>query len=117
MQAVYLIKNNKSEKIYIGTTSNIRRRFRDHNLGHQKATQSKEKGSWKLIYLEIFSSRKDAFNRERKLKHHGSAKKELLKRIENSLKTKSEAGHSKRLRATVYQKHRFLLTRKGMYRN
>jgi len=51
---------------------------------NQKSTR-RINGKWNIAYVEIFKSKIDADNREYRLKHHGRAKQELLKRIKNSL--------------------------------
>ncbi|TSD03241.1 MAG: hypothetical protein Athens071416_302 [Parcubacteria group bacterium Athens0714_16] len=52
-------------------------------------------GKWIIIYLEIFRNKKDAQERENKLKQHGGGKKELLKRLRYSLlEPKIGAGRS-----------------------
>jgi len=55
-----------------------------HNSGATTSTMRKN-GQWEIIYLEIFRAKEDAIKREYRLKHHGRAKQELLKRIKNSL--------------------------------
>lgn len=82
---VYLLQNNVSKEIYIGSTNDIKRRLIEHNRGGKKFTTRKE-GIWKLIYTEIYKSTVDAKLRESKLKNHGSGKHELLKRLKNSLR-------------------------------
>ncbi len=84
MYYVYLLQNDVSREIYIGFTCNIKQRLTEHNNGGKKFTTRKD-GIWKLAYTEIYRSEKDARLRESKLKHHGSGKHELLKRLENSL--------------------------------
>ncbi len=81
---VYVIQNDVSKEIYIGFTHNIQQRVNTHNTKGNKSTLRKS-GEWKLIYTEIYRSEKDARDRERKLKNHGSGKHELLKRLEKSL--------------------------------
>ncbi len=83
MQIVYIIQNNNSKETYIGTTSNLKSRLKNHNSGGNKSTKRKN-GKWILIYAEAFKSKEDAIIREDKLKHHGSAKRALYNRIENS---------------------------------
>lgn len=83
---VYLLKNTVTKEIYIGSTGDIKRRLMEHNGGGKKFTTRKE-GAWELIYTEIYKSPTDAKLRESKLKHHGSGKHELLKRLKNSLGT------------------------------
>lgn len=81
---VYLLQNDVTGEIYIGSTGDIKRRIREHNRGGKKFTTRKE-GVWKLIYTEIYKSTADAKLRESKLKNHGSGKHELFKRLTHSL--------------------------------
>ena len=83
MQIVYIIQNDFSKEIYIGTTSNLENRLKNHNSGGNKSTK-RMNGKWVLIYAEAFRIKEDAIIREDKLKHHGSAKKALYNRIKNS---------------------------------
>jgi len=83
---VYLLRNDVTGEIYIGSTGDIKRRINEHNKGGKKFTTRKE-GVWELIYTEIYKSSADAKLRESKLKKHGSGKHELLKRLKNSLGT------------------------------
>jgi putative endonuclease len=78
---VYLLQNETTKEIYIGRTKDLKRRLKEHNRGRSKFT--KRKGKWKLIYVEAYSNEKDAVRREKRLKYHGRAKQELLKRIKN----------------------------------
>jgi len=82
MYYVYILKiissnQNRSKKLYIGSTDDLRRRIKEHQ---------KKKWSFVLIYYEAFLSEKDAREREKRLKHFGKAYQELKKRIENSIK-------------------------------
>ena len=80
---IYLLKSLKTQKIYIGYTNNLRRRFEQHNNGENKSTKFQK--PWKLIYYEAFLSKSDAMTREKKLKHHARGLIELKKRIISSL--------------------------------
>lgn len=84
MHAVYVIQNDVSKEMYIGSTSDLKARLVDHNAGGKKATTRKD-GSWHYIYVELFRSKDDALERERKLKAHGSAKQKLKLRLRKSL--------------------------------
>lgn len=84
MWIVYLIKHNYTKQIYIGFTSNLKLRLSAHNSGQNKSTK-RLLGKWILIYAEIYRSKKDAQERERKLKQYGQSKQRLLKRISESL--------------------------------
>ncbi len=81
---VYLLQNDISRETYIGFTSNIKQRIVTHNNAGKKFT-TKNNGTWKLIYAEIYKSEKDARERESKLKKHGSGKHELFKRLGDTL--------------------------------
>ena len=85
MYTVYLLKHLITNQIYIGKTNNLKRRLDEHNSGGQTATKRKS-GTWILVYAEAYRKKSDADNRECKLKNHGRAKQELLKRADESLK-------------------------------
>ncbi len=84
MWSVYIIQHTATKQIYIGFTSDLKNRLIYHNSGKQYSTKRKN-GEWKYIYIEVYRSKKDAQNRERKLKYYGSSKQKLLKRIKNSM--------------------------------
>ena len=80
---VYVLKSKKDGKCYIGSTNDLRKRFKDHNSG--KVLSTKERYPLTLIYYEAFRSEKDARKREQKLKNYGQGITNLYKRISNSL--------------------------------
>ena len=84
MYAVYVIQHDPSKEIYIGYTANLKARLANHNGGKSLYTKRVD-GSWRYAYVELYRNASDARTRERKLKHHGSGKHELLKRIRRSL--------------------------------
>ena len=59
---VYILQSQKNNSLYIGYTSNLKKRFREHNLGESKAT--KPFIPYKLIFYEAFLNKVDAKNRE-----------------------------------------------------
>ena len=63
---VYVLYSDTYNRLYIGYTSNLRRRFQEHNQGKSKAT--KPFSPYKLIFYEAFTDRKDAKDREVYLK-------------------------------------------------
>ena len=81
---VYLIQNDVTGELYIGSTSNTSKRLKEHNAKGKKYTTRRD-GTWKYVYLELFRSKDDALTREKRLKSHASGKVELLKRLQNSL--------------------------------
>ncbi|MBU4209897.1 GIY-YIG nuclease family protein [Patescibacteria group bacterium] len=70
---VYVIKNKKTDKIYIGQTNNLKNRLKRHN-GHLKnkvtSYTSKNKGEWQLVYKEEYDTRKKAIKSEKQLKSY-----------------------------------------------
>ena len=83
MYYVYVIKSKNKNWIYIGFTSNLRKRFHEHNLGKVKVTKSRK--PFFLVYYETYRSKKDAITREIELKKKSQQKEFLKKRIKNSL--------------------------------
>ena len=79
MYYVYILVNKNKNKRYIGYTSNLRRRLKEHVKG--KSYWSKRLENTELYYYEAYSTELLAKDREKKLKQRGSAKKALLKRI------------------------------------
>lgn len=66
MYYVYVLKSLEDSSLYIGYTSDLKKRFREHNKGFSKATRYKR--PYKLIFYEAFLSRIDAKHREIYLK-------------------------------------------------
>ncbi|MEK7528119.1 MAG: GIY-YIG nuclease family protein [Patescibacteria group bacterium] len=62
----YVLKSVKDGELYIGYTSNLKRRILRHNKGHNIAT--KPHVPYKLIHFEGFLNRIDAKKREVYLK-------------------------------------------------
>ena len=85
MYYVYVLKSlrYKNIKIYIGFTSNLRKRLKEHNDGKNKSTRYGI--PWKLVYYEAFYCQEEAKRREEKLKYHGQAKRHLKERIAQSI--------------------------------
>lgn len=59
---VYVLLSEKDRLFYIGFTTNIHARIRNHNLGGTKSTAKRM--PLRLIYCEFFISKKDAMRRE-----------------------------------------------------
>lgn len=86
MYFVYVIQNTETKETYLGFTSDIKRRLKEHNsyCYSSKAYSHRKNGSWELVYAELFRSKKDAVRREMKLKKNRRGKQELFKRLEQS---------------------------------
>jgi len=81
MAYVYIIKSEKDGDNYIGSTNDLRKRFKLHNEGRVPST--KDRVPFKLVYYEAYSSEKDARKRESNLKLRSRAFAQLKKRIGN----------------------------------
>jgi len=80
---LYVLKSFVDNKLYIGYTNDLKRRFSEHNSGQN--TSTKPRAPFELVYYEAYKEKKDAVIRERKLKQFKNSYSELKKRIENSL--------------------------------
>jgi len=66
MHYVYVLRSVRDHGFYIGYTSNLRTRLRQHSEGNSFATSYR--GPWKLIYYEAYLEQADALGREKYLK-------------------------------------------------
>ena len=80
---VYVLKSQKWNKPYVGVTSDLRKRFKQHN--NKETTSTRYGIPWKLVYYEAYFDKTDAIKRELQLKKHGSAFGFLKRRIKHSL--------------------------------
>ncbi|MEK7087395.1 MAG: GIY-YIG nuclease family protein [Patescibacteria group bacterium] len=64
---VYILKSQKTKRFYIGYTTNLEIRLKEHNVGMTRST--KPFRPWKIIYFEKFLDKNKAFKREWHLKH------------------------------------------------
>ena len=80
---VYLLENENDKSWYIGMTSNLQQRIKEHQSGKGGRT-TKLKKNWKLIYFEGYLNKLDATGRERFLKS-GSGRKYLKKQLTHFL--------------------------------
>ncbi len=85
---VYLLQSLKDSTYYIGYTSDLRKRFEEHNSGKTKSI--KHKIPLKLVYYEAYLDKTMAIKREFELKHSAYKKEELIKR--NSISVPSSNG-------------------------
>ena len=68
---VYIIFSNSYNIYYNGFTTDPQKRLIQHNNNESRFTAGK--GSWKLVYLEKFTSKKEALVKEKKLKRSNSS--------------------------------------------
>ncbi|MDP2159699.1 MAG: GIY-YIG nuclease family protein [Flavobacterium sp.] len=64
---VYILFSEKHNKTYIGYTSSLIERFKSHNELATKGYTLKFR-PWKVVYLEVYTSKSEAINREKWLK-------------------------------------------------
>lgn len=76
---VYLLRSRKDLKFYIGSTNDLRKRFKDHFEGRVFSTRSRR--PLDLIYYEAYTVESNARKREQSLKYRGRARAQLLKRV------------------------------------
>jgi len=77
----YVIQN-MNNRWYTGSTSDLRKRFNEHN--QKKSTYTKYRGPYKMIYYEACLNEKDARSREAYLKT-GMGKRYLKNRLKRFL--------------------------------
>jgi len=80
---VYLLQCQDDKGWYIGMTSDLKQRVKEHQSGKGGRT-TKLKKDWKLIYFEGYLNKKDATGRERFLKS-GSGRRFLKKQLTHYL--------------------------------
>lgn len=80
MHYVYVLESEETI-LYYGRTADLRKRLAEHNAGRSKSTKNH---TWSLIYYEAYRSMDDAIRREKQLKLHGQAKRQLRERLQES---------------------------------
>ena len=69
MRTYYVyIMTNRSRTLYIGMTSDLRRRVHEHRVGRYPRAFTKKYDMFHLVYFETTHSWRAAFARERRLK-------------------------------------------------
>lgn len=69
---MYILKNDVTERYYIGLTNNLNRRLKEHESGKTRTTRVLK--TFKLVYKETFDNITEARLREKKLKSYKSKK-------------------------------------------
>lgn len=59
---VYVLQSLKTNWIYVGSTNDLRQRFKSHNDGENLSTKGYK--PFKLIFYEAYLDKKDALRRE-----------------------------------------------------
>src|SRR5678815_1504711 len=85
---VYVLRSESDSGFYIGFSTNLRARLRQHQNGESFATS--HRGPWKLIYYEAYTEREDAEGREKFLKS-GAGRRFLRTQLRHYLRVKGFA--------------------------
>lgn len=72
---VYIIQSRSTGERYVGSTSDIERRLREHNSGKTRYT-SKNK-DWEMVYKKEFEEEKESREYEMKIKRNKKYRKEF----------------------------------------
>jgi putative endonuclease len=74
---VYVLLSVNFDRLYIGSTSDLKKRFEKHNRAVNFSTKAYV--PWRLIFYEAYLNKQDGLRRERYLKTSQGAR--LLKRM------------------------------------
>ena len=82
---VYIIYSSLGDCYYKGFSENPENRLLQHN--NQESRYTSKCNDWKLVYLEIFNTKRDALIREKGLKKYSKAQVlELIKSSKNNIR-------------------------------
>jgi putative endonuclease len=70
---VYILKSSKFNRLYIGVTENLQRRFNEHNKGKVKSTKAYI--PYDIFKTEQYESKTAALKREIQIKKSGLLRK------------------------------------------
>jgi len=73
---IYILTNKNNTVLYVGVTSNLEQRIRQHRSGYFKNAFTSRYNVTKLVYYEMLLTIEDAIHREKQLKG-GSRKKKM----------------------------------------
>ncbi|QQG46124.1 MAG: GIY-YIG nuclease family protein [Candidatus Niyogibacteria bacterium] len=77
------MKNTKNDNLYFGYTSDLKKRFTQHNSNEVLST--KNRGGWQLVYYEAYCNENNAKHREYSIKLRGNAYLQLKRRIKGCI--------------------------------
>ena len=75
---VYVLRSIEYKRSYVGFTSNVERRLKEHNSGKTRST--KPYRPWVLLFSERYPTKIDALNREKFLKS-GQGRDEIKQKL------------------------------------
>ena len=82
MHYVYVLRSDRDGKLYTGVTSDLARRMREHAGGKTRSLRGRL--PLRLVYKEVFETRREALARERYFKtaEGGALKQRLVEQAE-----------------------------------
>ena len=81
---VYMLKSKSVKPVtYVGFTSNLQKRINLHNSG--KGAKFTRGRKWKLIYKEVYKSKKEAISREYYIKTNRNLRNKIKDENINSI--------------------------------
>ena len=84
MYYVYMLKSMGIKPVtYVGYTNNLKKRFELHNLN--KGAKFTRGRKWKLIYKEIYRTKKEAISREYYIKRNRSLRNKIKNENSNPI--------------------------------
>ncbi len=70
MYFVYILKSLIADRYYIGHTADVDKRLAEHNQGRTRSTKGYK--PWKVVYIEKYETKSEAFRREQEIKSYKS---------------------------------------------
>ena len=83
MYYVYILYSKNKDRLYKGSTSDLRERFRQHSKGEVNSTKTGI--PWVILYYEAFVNKTDALREEKFLKS-GRGRERLKYLLKETLK-------------------------------
>lgn len=80
---IYVIRSIKDKRFYTGCTTDLRKRFQEHDENKFKSW-TKGRGPFEMLYYEMCKNKEDAYQREKYLKT-GMGKRYIKNRIKRFL--------------------------------
>lgn len=72
---VYIIRSTKYPRHYVGTTTDVTERLQKHNNGQVRSTKAFK--PWMLLKTELYTTKKEALQREHQIKRSGRIRTHL----------------------------------------
>ena len=86
---MYILKSMKNGQLYIGYSTDLQNRLKEHNSGLVQST--KPYIPYQCVYYEAYRAKHDAVTREHNLKLRARALRQLLVRIQESVGVTAKA--------------------------